>query len=259
MDLIAQLIQNKKNVNNVLETLSLLFDEIIKYEKLSKSPKFKNITESTVLQKQLPTIWSCFNGETQNMSAFEQAIAIVQNISDQPLQIFIDFNEHYSKRDRRNLTIIGNVNQTQYNFLEYSQLPATFDFDSNTLYLLNDAPNENEQYLVIVTGDNKVINIYTGLIGRTQKEVYAYKPYTFTENGKTLTLYTYSLLGNNDYPFAEIVDDITIPVRMPNSSSFKFGNQIYQMTPEQEAEYDMAKMNTKTFAPFIMKIYAEIN
>ena len=62
MDLIAQLIQNKKNANNVLETLSLLFDEIIKYEKLSKSPKFKKITESTFLQKHLPTICSCYNG-----------------------------------------------------------------------------------------------------------------------------------------------------------------------------------------------------
>ena len=50
MDLIGQLIQNKKNIADVPQMLDDMLNEIIKYEKLSKSPKFQTITESPMLQ-----------------------------------------------------------------------------------------------------------------------------------------------------------------------------------------------------------------
>ena len=65
MDLIGQLIQNKKNIADVPQMLDDMLNEIIKYEKLSKSPKFQTITESPMLQKQMPTIWRAFNSDSQ--------------------------------------------------------------------------------------------------------------------------------------------------------------------------------------------------
>lgn len=260
MDLIAQLIKNKKQEYDVFERLNMILDEIIKYEKLSKSPKFKNIKDTPLLQKQLPVIWSCFCNDTINISIFTQAISIVQAISAEPLQIFEDFNQHYTDKEKRNFNIIGNSNNIKYHYHQLAELPSTFDFDDSAIYLTNKI--DDIEYFTVIKQKNNYINIYQGTINidyvvEDTKTVYS--PYITKKESLELIIYTYSILGNNNYPFATIRDDSRLyDVSMPSNKSIKYGNIEHNFTNEEQVAYELAKTNIANFADFIMKTYEKI-
>lgn len=225
MDLIGQLIQAKKTQTSF--PLNDYLKELVKYDKLSRSDKFKHITESPVLQKQLPLCWTAFNGDAQSYFILNEASTIMQTIANHPLDIFTDLAQTYSVRKRRQMEIIGNVMHHRFNYFQLSQLSPTFDF-SKAIYLTEKGDDENEIRISVIwtqTINNVgITQVYSGLINlsgvsKVSDGQLVIEPYVKKQDGDFVRIQTYSVQGNNDYAFAETTH---YDVSMPDSKTFRY-------------------------------------
>ena len=225
MDLIGQLIQAKKTQTSF--PLNDYLKELVKYDKLSRSDKFKHINESPVLQKQLPLCWSAFNGDAQSYFILNEASTIMQTVADHPLDIFTDLAQTYSAHKRRQMEIVGNAMHHRFNYFMLSQLPSTFDFNQG-IYLTENGNNENEIRIAVIwtrTVDGVgVTHVYSGSIDLSDapeddNSQLVIEPYVKKQDNDFVRIQTYSVQGNNDYAFAETTH---YDVSMPNSKTFRY-------------------------------------
>lgn len=261
MDLIGQLIQNKKNIADVPQMLDDMLNEIIKYEKLSKSPKFQTITESPMLQKQMPTIWRAFNSNSQAIFVFNQAMSIVQQLSDNQLKIFIDYTENYTPREHKQFNLIGNAAGFTFTYCELSQLSPTVLETDDLLYLSEPVTHETERVAVIQHKD-KTITVYQGVIdndGKTVSEKSAVKPYEYEKNGDKVVINTFSAQGYNNYKFATLNN---IPVSMPNTESIKYHYEtpiVVNLNNKDMMDLLFHMSDVETYAKLIINNKPEVN
>lgn len=217
MDLIAQLIQNKKNAKDVLTTLKTIIEEIIKYEKLARSPKFKSIAESPVLQKQLPEIWNAFNRDTQSMYTLETAMSIIAPLMTEPLHIFEEYKEFYKPREKKQLTIVGNTNAYRFVF-EDTRTLAYDDISDLTenhqlLCITETIGNIYHVVMVLFTGEGGKIYHYEtqeadvaeALEEEPTKKQYVPQSYKVKIDDIEVEIKNYSYQGNNEHYFANLV------------------------------------------------------
>lgn len=203
MDLIGELIQNKK-ADAQLPVKELL-TELIHYEKLSRKDQFKHLADNPMLQKKLPHCWQAFNGNTRMHWLLNELSTIIQTISERPLDIFSDLASHYTQKQQKQIDIVGNSLQYRFNYYRLADLPMRFNYQ-NALYLTNER-DDNEVHTAIVHMTDKRIDVYIGII-EANKDVEdtshlgTMDPFTYTANDQTITIPTYSVQGNNDYPFA---------------------------------------------------------
>lgn len=224
MDLIAQLINAKKEDKD-LQLLEYL-TELIKYEKLSKSKKFKHITDSPLLQKQLPLCWSAFNQDVHSYWILHEASTILQNTTTEQLQIFKDLDHYYEKKQKKQMEIIGNTNQHQFYYYNLESLSANFDHD-NAIYITNEGELDDEILLTIIQTNDNHTDVYTGSIvikdeDAIENESAVVAAHKFTENNDTVIIQTYSVQGNNDYYFAETNNFL---VSMPDRTHLEYQNK----------------------------------
>lgn len=261
MDLIGQLIQNKKHLADVPQLLDDMLNEIIKYEKLSKSPKFQTITESPLLQKQLPTIWRAFNRDSQAIWVFNQAMNITQQLSENQLKIFIDYTEHYTARERKQYEIIGNAGGYTFTYCELSQLPAQL-LESDDLMFLSETVTDTTERMAVIYHKDKSITVYQGLIdtdGQTVSEQGSVKPYEYSRNDDKVIINTFSAQGYNNYTFATIND---VPVSMPNTESIKYYYDtpiVVNLNNEDTMDLLFHMSDIETYAKLIAKNKPEVS
>lgn len=243
MDLIAQLINAKKEDKDL--QLDKYLTELIKYEKLSKSKKFEHISQSPILQKQLPLCWSAFNQDTHSFWILHEASIILQNTTVNRLQIFDDLNAHYSHKKQRQMEIIGNTNQHQFSYISLASLPKYFDYD-NALYLTETTDIDNQVSLTIIQTLGNQTTVYAGYINikdedKIENEKFVISPFTYSKDGDKITIQTYSVQGNNDYNFAELNDYF---VSMPEYGKFCYLNKKTNMqTVMKLSESDIQTLN----------------
>lgn len=274
MDLIGQLIQAKKKQTSF--PLNAYLKELVKYDKLSRSDKFKHITESPVLQKQLPLCWSAFNGDAQSYFILNEASTIMQTVANHPLDIFTDLAQTYSARKCRQMEIIGNVMHHRFDYFRLSQLPSTFDFNK-AIYLTEKGNNENETRIAVIwTRTVKgigVTNVYSGSIDLSDASdddngQLVIEPYVKKQDDDFVRIQTYSVQGNNDYAFAETTH---YNVSMPDSKTFRYqpkpisiNNKSIQspwkeviMSPEDEVLLNIRKDDIDVMGALILKYLPE--
>ena len=274
MDLIGQLIQAKKKQTSF--PLNEYLKELVKYDKLSRSDKFKHITESPVLQKQLPLCWSAFNGDAQSYFILNEASTIMQTVANHPLDIFTDLAQTYSARKCRQMEIIGNVMHHRFDYFRLSQLPSTFDFNK-AIYLTEKGNNENETRIAVIwTRTVKgigVTNVYSGSIDLSDASdddngQLVIEPYVKKQDDDFVRIQTYSVQGNNDYAFAETTH---YNVSMPDSKTFRYqpkpisiNNKSIQspwkeviMSPEDEVLLNIRKDDIDVMGALILKYLPE--
>lgn len=203
MDLIGELIQNKK-VDEPIPIKEIL-TELIQYEKLSRKDQFKHLPDNPMLQKKLPYCWQAFEGSTRMHWLLNELSTIMQTLSERDLEIFNDLSKHYTKKEQKQINIIGNSVQYQFRYHTLVHLPQTFNY-SSALYLTNER-DDNEVHTAIIHMNNKHIDIYIGVIEANKDDedietVGKLEPFTYTKNEQAVTIPTYSVQGNNDYPFA---------------------------------------------------------
>lgn len=274
MDLIGQLIQAKKKQTSF--PLNEYLKELVKYDKLSRSDKFKHITESPVLQKQLPLCWSAFNGDAQSYFILNEASTIMQTVANHPLDIFTDLAQTYSARKCRQMEIIGNVMHHRFDYFRLSQLPSTFDFNK-AIYLTEKGNNENETRIAVIwTRTVKgvgVTHVYSGSIDLSDASdddngQLVIEPYVKKQDDDFVRIQTYSVQGNNDYAFAETTH---YTVSMPDSKTFRYqpkpisiNNKSIQspwkeviMSPEDEVLLNIRKDDIDVMGALILKYLPE--
>lgn len=254
MDLIKQLIQNKQNKNDIETLVVDILDEIIKYERLRKSPKFTHIIESPALQKQLPNIWQAFQKDSQKMFLFENIMSIVQNVSDQQVQLYLDYQEQFTKREKRNLEIIGNPNQIQFLFKEFSEVPSTLDLDAEYLILTN----KTEEYHLasLILFNDKKITSYTGEISDTEEipQKVLVEPYVNHINNLEIIINSYSIQGNNDYNFGSIEGK---PIKIDNNI-FYVGDESIELTDEDNYKRQLIHTDIEQLAEYLIDLYEKM-
>lgn len=270
MDLIGQLIQAKKTQTSF--PLNDYLKELVKYDKLSRSDKFKHITESPVLQKQLPLCWSAFNGDAQSYFILNEASTIMQTVANHPLDIFTDLAQTYSARKRRQMEIIGNVMHHRFDYFRLSQLPSTFDFNK-AIYLTEKGNNENETRIAVIWTRTVVTYVYSGSIDLSDASdddngQLVIEPYVKKQDDDFVRIQTYSVQGNNDYAFAETTH---YNVSMPDSKTFRYqpkpisiNNKSIQspwkeviMSPEDEVLLNIRKDDIDVMGALILKYLPE--
>lgn len=227
MDLIGELIKNKR-ADEPLPIKEML-TELINYEKLSRNDKFKHLSDNPLLQKKLPLCWKAFEGDTRMYWLLNELSTIMQTISERDLDIFADVSAHYTAKQHRQIAIVGNSMQYRFRYYTLDHLTANFDYD-DAIYLTDDR-GENTVYTAIIQVVNSNINVYIGAIisndsDNIDDDIGSLEPFSHTVDERTITIPTYSVQGNNDYPFASTKYH-TISMPTPSSIAYqpKFSNK----------------------------------
>lgn len=243
MDLIEELIQNKK-IKDDLKIKELL-TELVQYERLSRKDTFKHLANTPLLQKKMPYCWEAFQGNTRMYWLLNELSTIMQMVSSRPLDVFNDLSIHYTKKEQRQINIIGNTNKYQFDYLPLTQIPYPFDY-GKALYLTNETDNGEIAIAVIHTQDNRTI-VYNGTVDvlksdESENVLDILTPFTYEKNGTKITIQTYSMQGNNDYPFA-FTEQHTIS--MPNNTSILYTEK---HSPYVQTTVDLSKRDIQTLS-----------
>lgn len=221
MDLIKQLIQSKKSDSNL--SLQDLIQELIKYDKLSKSDKFKHITESPILQKQMPIVWSAFNRNQEAFYLLLESASIIQELLDYRFVLYDDIDNRYSKKEKTQLKIIGNVKKHEFVYHSLISLPKNMNYDS-CFFITEDCDTKIK--IAVIDEQKHKTNIYQGTILKDEtvsEDTIDIKPFIFTKDVYQIKIKTYSIQGNNDYEYAVLNNGKqTIYVSMPDNDKFNY-------------------------------------
>lgn len=236
MDLIKQIIQAKKNESQL--SLQDLIKELIKYDKLSKSDKFKHITESPILQKQMPIVWSAFNKNQEAFYLLLESASIIQELLDYQFVLYDDIDNHYTKKEKTQLKIIGNVKKHEFIYHSLVALPKDMKYED--CFFITEDYDTQTKIAIIKEQENKT-DIYQGTISKDETVVdnITIKPFIFTKDNVTITIKTYSIQGNNDYEYAILnTGQKTIYISMPDNNTFNYryndNNYTIPIAPQDE-------------------------
>lgn len=207
MSAIENLIQIKKQCKN--DDIVRILDEITDYEKLSRSALFRDLTTSKAAQKKLPLLSAAYQGDLYALSLLTLAENIISHLLDHVPEVVTNPLETMTERDTRRMNAMTGslIPVTYYGLLDYDQ-----DSMAEHVVAVYDAKRPNgATALLIIVRDGNAYRIYQGyyhpeeetpVIEETQKV----RTYQFEQNGMYLSFMTYSLLGNNRYPFGLITD-----------------------------------------------------
>lgn len=197
MDFLATIIERKKQGHDrPIEVIRRLLDDIIKYEKLARVEKFRDLN-NPVVQKQCPNLAKVLDTNT-----FEYVIMV------DFLPLLVDFTGR----------AIGTITLLEQNKRERI-MNNIFGFQLHiydTTMLTNNIPKEFIAVSEEVDGLNKVMVItetrghLNAYVGHTSGGVIIsdattqYKPIRVASGRDSITISSFSTLGNNDYYFGKI-------------------------------------------------------
>lgn len=204
MSAIENLIQIKKQSKN--DDIVKMMDEVADYEKLSRSELFRDLTTSKVAQKKLPLLARAYQGDLYALSLSTLAGHIIAHLEDRIPEVLEKPMETLSDRDLKRMELMNKslIPVFYRSLLEYEEgmggrVVAVYS---------SDRPNDSVALMIIVR-DQETYQVYQGYYRPGKKDIQKYgsqqklKRYEFEEKGDHLSFTTYSLLGNNRYPFGQ--------------------------------------------------------
>lgn len=200
MDLIAEIIKRKNaKPNDALEVIKNLITDIITYEKLAQNERFRDLS-NPVVAKRCPHLHEA----TAAPSSYEAVML------RELLPVLISFTNRsfgtitlaeQSKQDQ----ILNNSYNIHLRVSDGAFCPETID----TKLVVRETTGANDDYLIIIT-TNDTVDAYMFKDIKTSTPI-AVEPYVKTSGNNTITIVSYSTLGNNDYVFGHIDG---IPIRI---------------------------------------------
>lgn len=269
MDLIQSLIQAKKSDQEY--DWAGYFNELIKYEKLSKSPKFKHIVDSPILQKQLPLCWAAFNDDARAYWMLNEAATIVQSVTTNYLAIFTDLEQHYSDRKRRQMEIIGNVQKYYISYMGIDSIRDPFN-NEDVFYLTEEGENNAVSIAAVYTTETHA-SVFSGTLtlrdddDEETDDLAVVPAYESDKNNVVVKIDTYSVQGNNDYEFALVTTPTDrFKVSMPDGRTFRYnttanGKPVVIDVPISESDVSDINMNivdVSVLAKYLRKYIPDI-
>lgn len=223
MSVIENLIQIKKQSTN--DDIVKMMDEVADYEKLSRSELFRDLTTSKVAQKKLPLLAKAYAGDLYALSLSTLAGHIIAHLEDRIPDVLEKPMETLSEQDMKRMELMNKslIPVFYRGLLEYDDSME----DQVVAVYSSEHPNGSAALMIIVRDKDIVwgedtYNVYQGYYHPGKKEEQQHgshqqlNVYDFEEEGDHFSFTTYSLLGNNRYPFGEIrlADGRRYPVSM---------------------------------------------
>lgn len=238
MDLIAEIIKRKNaKPNDALEVIKNLITDIITYEKLAQNERFRDLS-NPVVAKRCPHLHEA----TTTPSSYDAVML------RELLPVLISFtNRSYgtitlaeqSKQDQ----ILNNSYNIHLRVSDGAFCPGTID----TKLVVRETTGANDDYLIIIT-TNDTVDAYMFKDIKTSTPI-AVEPYVKTSGNNTITIVSYSTLGNNDYVFGHIDG---IPIRITDQQLIVGGESI---------DLDMTSLSFMTeiedIAEYLLKQYQQ--
>lgn len=197
MDFLATIIERKKQGHDrPIEVVRRLLDDIIKYEKLARVEKFRDLN-NPVVQKQCPNLTKILDTNT-----FEYVIMV------DFLPLLVDFTGRaigtitlleQNRRER----IMNNIFNFKLNIYDTTMLAINIPKEFITISEEVDGLNK----VMVITESRGHINVYVGhtsggvIITNPESQ---YKPIKVVSGQDSITISSFSTLGNNDYYFGKI-------------------------------------------------------
>lgn len=193
MDLIAEIIKRKQaKPNDALEVIKNLITDIITYEKLAQNERFRDLS-NPVVAKRCPHLYEATTAPSSyNAVMLRELLPVLISFTNRSFGT-ITLAEQ-SKRDQ----ILNNSYNIHLRVSDGAFCPEEID----TKLVVKEMSGTNEDYLIIVA-KNDTVDAYMFKDIKTSTPI-AIEPYVKTNGPNTITIVSYSTLGNNDYVFGDI-------------------------------------------------------
>lgn len=193
MDLIAEIIKRKQaKPNDALEVIKNLITDIITYEKLAQNERFRDLS-NPVVAKRCPRLHeAATTPSSYNAVMLRELLPVLISFTNCSFRT-ITLAEQ-SKRDQ----ILNNSYNIHLRVSDGAFCPEEID----TKLVVKEMSGTNEDYLIIVA-KNDTVDAYMFKDIKTSTPI-AVEPYVKTIGANTITIISYSTLGNNDYVFGHI-------------------------------------------------------
>lgn len=208
MDIIGALINSKNNTYNIYQDYLNMAKDILKYEKLSRLPKFNYFYNdgkyNDDLLNLLPNLKQALTLDPHTFSVLYNLLYVITDMdSNFGNKINNQLITLIPKRKRQQLEIMGSADYR----INYCDLKDYKNTNHNVLvFSLPDLHNEKSLLLSIMTFNiqRKLIYVYSGHVNNDCNTVsnIKYKPFAY----QGVIIKSFSPQGNNDYAFASYND-----------------------------------------------------
>ena len=229
MSLIDSLITVKKQSNS--DDVLVIIEELIGYERLARNARFQNITESPVIQKKLPRIWKAFHGDMYEQSLLILAFHIIIYLTDESHVLHNQLLDYLDKRSQKQLSI---VSATLLD-VEYKDLRSYDDrlMNKNIVAIYENAYIDYQRIIILTKDEHEHYTLYQGsyypVEEKQRKFINEIGEFVYQQGDSTITIETYSVQGNNGYPFAHVLhQNIQYTLMMPEQNNLWVYSQPYQ-------------------------------
>lgn len=205
MSALDSLIKVKKQAKT--DDLLTLLDEVIAYEKLSKIKTFRDLKTSETAQKRLPLLSGIYKNDLYSLAMVSMVINIIQHLDGNVPEVLTEPMEIIDKRDKKRMEMMEkSIIKVKYYALNEYDDEESHD-DVVAVFSGETTPSAKQTAILVVTRKDGGYHIYQGYYEEAGDNVEQRKctPYVYRdaqENQAELVIQTYSLQGNNAYPFA---------------------------------------------------------
>lgn len=251
-------IKSKRQEDDLLKIL----DEMSAYEKLSADESFKDLKKSEITRKKCPLLAGYADGEIYETMLAEIAANIYLQIEGQIPDVIQAAAEYTPKKQRQLEILRKSIVQVEYRDLteyhhEYMKEKLIAVFTKKYQYMA----------LAMLIVKNQNYCIYHGTYqvqesDQISKSLYA--PTTYRGEKGIFTMESYSILGNNGYPFATYRNRETLYSIMigPEKELYLIKEDktyvTYPIPPEEQNVLNTAKKDPNLFAGQVIRIIESV-
>lgn len=255
MSVIDTLIKVKKQTKT--DDVINIMDELIAYEKLSKVEAFRDLKTSKVAQQKLPLLSGIYRGDLYSLALVEIVENILIHLDEQIPEVLTNRTEEMDKKEEKRLKILENhIVHVMYRSLnEYDH-----ELMEEHVVAVFIKEEKSQNAIVIIIKENDQYEFFQGYYQETnakEQKNDKLKPFVYTDGEVSLTITTYSILGNQAYPFAVFTTqkgsyDVLIPNYdelwlMKDSKTY----QAISLTMGQRNELNNIKTDIQQYAEYL--------
>lgn len=215
MSIIDQLIQMKKQTKN--EDILHVMDELSKYEKLSKLPAFQDIQHQTAIQKKIPFLWKAMQQDVYAQALLLMAGHMCSHLTGQTPPFIATILADMTDTHQRRLELMQQsaITISYCDLSEYNN-----EIMADTVVATYSEKRKHDMAILIITYQTSEYIVFQGYYNDKEiiHNVNEIPYYTCHRDNCEIRIQTYSLQGNNAYPFGHIyLRGDTFNICMPDS------------------------------------------
>ena len=259
MGALESLIQIKRMAKS--DDVVQLLDEVATYEKLAKVEAFRDLKTSEAARKKLPILAKAYDSDLYAVMLSDIASNILRHLEDEVPAVLEGLELVMNEKDVKRLEMMRSaIAQVTYRHVrEYDHETMKGD-----IVAVFESSVELTNKVIILVKTNGKYTVYQGSYSEEEKKKAERKkaePYVMERDGTRLSVMTYSIMGNNAYPFAVYEGEGgAFDVKMPDEGTISLASKtsnearVHYMTKDEKNELTMAKSSVDKFANTLLEI-----